>query len=184
MTLSFRRRPARPGYWPRLLLTLGTITLAALHLQQGWRLAIDSQWIRCMQDRRFLIDIRQVPRARDLAPGDRISFAIGPDQASLRPGWEIGRSMGKIVLAARPGIRITVGDTGVAFETPEGASYHYGTGLEAAAALGQPPDSFHRTLILREGELWVMGEMPWSLDSRYYGPIREEQITGRIVASW
>ena len=47
--------------------------------------------------------------------------------------------------------------------------------------LGVTPESFERAFTLGKGELFMMGDDPLSYDGRYYGPITDSQIVGRVL---
>ena len=43
----------------------------------------------------------------------------------------------------------------------------------------QERDRFYGQRLLKDGEWWMVGESATSLDSRYWGPLKEEQVVGR-----
>ncbi|UTH74235.1 signal peptidase I [Chromobacterium sp. IIBBL 290-4] len=57
----------------------------------------------------------------------------------------------------------------------------YVGGLNLSQALGKKPQDYARAFTLREGEYFLMGSQPYSYDSRYWGPIRHEEIIGRVL---
>ncbi len=82
-------------------------------------------------------------------------------------------------IVARSGDLVSESESGVAVN-----------GVPIPMSKPLPLDSFHRPLQpfmigdyrLKDGEVWVMGEMPKSFDSRYYGPISTRLILGYLKA--
>ena len=188
MTLTLTRLGFRPGLtWGHaakaLVLTVA-IGQGIAYLTTRYTVGIDSQWFRCLSESHFVIDTWRRPDQADIEPLDIVAFEMAPAQAMEVLGWKPGDRMAKRVLASEPGTRIDVRMDGVHFEEPDGRAWKFGRGLEAAEVLGEPPESFIRTIVLQPGELWVMGDMKYSVDSRYYGPIRASQINGTVVAAW
>lgn len=146
--------------------------------------AHDGQWFRCMEAEWFVVDQWADPDRDPVETLDVLAFNAGEAQAIDTLGWQEGMLMGKIALATEAGTEIKVGLEGVRFTDPTGRSWKYGRGLEAAEVLKTDPSEFVRTYTLQEGEIWMMGEMPFSVDSRYYGPITTDQVVGKVVARW
>ncbi|MGI9303500.1 MAG: S26 family signal peptidase [Gammaproteobacteria bacterium] len=48
--------------------------------------------------------------------------------------------------------------------------------------LGKRPADYIRDLTLSNGQYWAMGSHPRSFDSRYWGPVLEDQVIGRAYA--
>ncbi|WP_193085845.1 MULTISPECIES: S26 family signal peptidase [Halomonas] len=53
------------------------------------------------------------------------------------------------------------------------------TGLPYAEQAGLDPDDLVGQRTLNEGEYWVMGDTDYAFDSRYWGTIRHDQISGK-----
>lgn len=91
-------------------------------------------------------------------------------------------------VGARPGDRIVKrvmaieGDT-VKVESTE--LYINGSHTErlwlAKSIPGKKPGDFDRDITIGEGELFLMGSTKESFDSRYWGPIKREQILGSAI---
>jgi hypothetical protein len=190
MNLTLARLGFRPGLtWghaAKALVLTAAIGQGIAYLSERYVLGIDSQWFRCLSESHFVIDTWRLPDASEIEPLDIVSFEMTDRQAMAPLGWKAGDRMAKRVLASEPGTRIDVREDGVHFQEPgpAGRSWKFGRGLEAAEVLGQPPETFIRQFVLQPGELWVMGDMKYSVDSRYYGPISADQINGTVVAAW
>jgi type IV secretory pathway protease TraF len=55
-------------------------------------------------------------------------------------------------------------------------------GIALAKPLGLPPSDVQREYTLADGEYFVGGYHPKSYDSRYFGPIHQNQIRGTSYA--
>jgi len=168
----------------QFLLLCAAIGAPMVYAADRYTVGIDNQWFRCMAEKYFVIDHHDVRDEGTLRPLDIIAFQMSEDQAMRELDWTPGETMVKRVLATEPGTVIEVTLEGVAFTEPSGRNWTFGKGLEAADILGAHPDDFVRTVVLSEGEFWAMGDMPYSVDSRYYGPVKIEQLTGTAVLKW
>lgn len=188
MNLTLARLGFRPGLtWAhaaKALVLTAAIGQGIAYVSARYIVGIDSQWFRCLSESHFVIDTWRRPTAADIEPLDIVSFEMTERQAMAPLGWKAGDRMAKRVLASAPGTLIDVRADGVHFQEPGGRSWTFGRGLEAAEVLGQPPESFIRQFVLQPGELWVMGDMKYSVDSRYYGPISATQINGTVMVAW
>lgn len=147
------------------------------------RIGYDGQWFRCMEDSWFIYRTWNEPPAAGPELLTVVAFEMAEAQAQASLGWAVGDTMIKRVLAG-PGTTVTVSAGGVLFEDPDGRDWRLGRGLEAADLIDVDVEALERTITLGPGEYWMMGDMPYSVDSRYYGPVRLEQLTGNVVASW
>ncbi|PZQ48803.1 MAG: hypothetical protein DI556_13390 [Rhodovulum sulfidophilum] len=172
------------GYLLRLGVTIGVVAAGSLYISARYTFAVDGQWFRCMAEKYFVIDRWRPKDPSEIRPLDVLAFEMSDRQAYAALDWRAGDGMAKRVLATIPGTRIEVGLDGVRFVEPGGRSWEFGLGLEAAATLGRAPEEFARVVVLEPGQLWMMGDMKYSVDSRYYGPIDVAQVTGKVVASW
>lgn len=177
-------KPLTAGHLARLSLTIAAVAAGSLYVSARYSFAVDGQWFRCMAEKYFVIDRWQPEDPAGIRPLDVIAFVMDERQAIAALDWRAGEVMAKRVLATVPGTRIEIGPEGVHFEEPGGRSWDFGLGLEAAATIGRTPEEFVRVEILEPGEVWMMGDMKYSVDSRYYGPIDVTQVTGKVVASW
>lgn len=117
--------------------------------------------------------------------GDYVSFPFKPSQEWLRTRYGDDRIFTKMVKGV-------AGDTVYADDNRTVKLCHVGyDGSQTCEELGQVLefDSVGRKMTpwvpanhqytLREGEVWVYAPHKKSLDSRYYGPIRTETISGK-----
>ena len=159
-----------PGPWRPFIVkaVMATAVLFAgfTHVAARYRLGIDWQVERCLPDTRaVLIDLQSsLPGRHEL-----IAFrGLG-----LEPFFEDGMPMVKI-LAGLPGDRVEIAPASTTVNGIEVAA-----GLHLAADLGHAPEAFSRGFIVPPGAFFVVGLSKTSFDSRYFGPIREEQILGK-----
>jgi conjugal transfer pilin signal peptidase TrbI len=161
--------------WPvfarRLVLLCFLVGAPLAYLGTRYRLGIDWQTDRCLPDTSvYLIDRwNRVPLKEGL-------YAF--EARGLTPWYADGTRMLKR-LTGMPGEVVEVNHHGIQVETRQ-----IGEGLVLAAQLGQPPEAFHRTHILDEGQYWFSGDAPTSFDSRYWGPVSGEQLLGRAWPLW
>ncbi len=57
--------------------------------------------------------------------------------------------------------------------------------VQSVDSAGRPLDHVSgRSFLLGEEQLWLFSPHPLSWDSRYYGPVNERQVRGRLIALW
>jgi type IV secretory pathway protease TraF len=127
-------------------------------------------------------------RVNSFHDGDYVSFPFKPAQEWLRARYGVASVFTKQVKGE-------AGDTVYSDDQQNLKVCHPAKQGEqpACEAIGtaQKVDSLGRELTawvpanhqytLREGELWVFGPNPRSLDSRYYGPIRSVAVEGKAT---
>ena len=76
-------------------------------------------------------------------------------------------------VAALPGDRVDVDEQGMHVNGRTLAD-----ALLLTSTLNKPIEAFVRSDVVHPGQYWVLGTSPDSFDSRYWGPIRQDQIVG------
>ncbi len=146
-------------------LVLGVTVIAMAVFGSWFGVFIDASELRCLPERVYL----GYPKTRESRLGDIVSF-MADDRMAM--GLFRGHRLGKIVMA-KAGDRVVSDARGV---------FINGTFIAARnpISLGKLKDR-HLTpvdmdRVLEPGELFVMGTLPRSFDSRYWGVIKEGVI--------
>ncbi|RWR30543.1 signal peptidase I [Sinirhodobacter populi] len=150
-----------------------------------FQFGIDDQVYRCLPERFYIIDTYSRPKAEDIKRGAYIAIRMTADQSPKGATWGAGARMIKRVVATHPGDTMHVRKDGVSFTSADGTeTWKHGTALEVAKDFGWDEDMFVRDSTLKPGEMFMMGDNFKSYDSRYYGPVNEDQIYGTVVWAW
>lgn len=145
-----------------------------------YTIGLDTQDARCLNEWFYVIDTWRKPTAAEIRRDDYVAVRLTAAQTPRGALWQPGQVMVKRAEASQPGDVVTVTEAGVQFR--RGAdTWRHGTGLEAARMIGSTPEAFERTLTLEPGQVFLMGDHQNSYDGRYYGPVSEQQIVGRVV---
>jgi type IV secretory pathway protease TraF len=145
-----------------------------------YKVGLDTQEYRCLDEWVYIIDTWDVPDADDVKRDDYVAISLTAEQTPANALWQPGQVMVKRAVATDEGDVAHISAEGISFSHgPE--IWAHGTALEAATSLGHAPEFYERDIALKDGELFMMGDRVKSYDSRYYGPISEEQIVGRVV---
>lgn len=124
---------------------------------------------KCLEERVFLIDTKAMP-SRD----DFIAFRT----ENLEPWFKKEVPVVKM-LRAVPGDHVEVADDVRVNSVVRGQLTPI-----VMEKLGKKPSEFRRDEVVPDGKYWVMGTLPRSLDSRYWGYINRDQIIGKAYAIW
>ncbi|WP_075881776.1 signal peptidase I [Vreelandella massiliensis] len=158
---------ARKAFFVKAVLALAVMTSGGSYLIDRFTFGADTARNRCLADyRTFLVDHHEHDVARD----DLVAFHA----QGIEPIFENGTLIAKYVRGV-PGdvVEITqdhdVVINGKVIES--GLSYAYGVNLDPQDLIGR--------MVIPEGEFWVMGDTDHSFDSRYWGTITHEQISGK-----
>lgn len=166
------------------LLSLAAIIVAcsgvSLYASSRYMIGYDDQTHRCLDEKFFVIDKWKKPTIQSLERYDLVAVAMREDQRPEHALWSEGQVMVKRLLASQVGDKMKVESDGVIFENSS-EKWEWGTALEASEMLRLDADDLERTITLQNGEFFLMGDKPFSYDSRYYGPANENQIIGRVV---
>jgi len=167
----------------KAVLVLGSIFAFYIYVAERYTFGIDSQKERCLNYRYFLIDRWQRPTAAELSKDELLAVHLTEKQRPPTARWTTDVVMVKRVVASEPGTIASVRRTGISF-THDGKTWTHGTALETARRLGHPEEFYERDFVLGVGQFFFMGDNPHTYDSRYYGPLDEEMIVGRVVWAW
>jgi conjugal transfer pilin signal peptidase TrbI len=135
----------------------------------NYKIYIDNEEIRCMEERLY-IGYPQ-PKGQSLGKGQIVRF--NPGQIYMFGLFQNHTVAKKI--AGLPGDLIQTRGNDVFINNKLAGSYNPIV-MEKLKAKGLTPLSFNK--ILEPGEVFVMGDLPRSFDSRYWGPIKQEHISG------
>ena len=172
-------RRARNAAWWRRGLMKAAIAFAAVWVgvylplslaEERYRLGFDASERRCLPQWLFVVDLKD----RDVSRGDYVAFRSG----QMEPHYPNGTLIVKI-LAGLPGDVATVDDRGATVAGVDWGPLHYLQPGQRLAEAGQTLEDYRRSETIVAGKYWVMATLPASYDSRYWGPIDEEQIVGR-----
>lgn len=172
--MIWRLRPPRKPwavFGLQCLVVLGVILLGGKWLLAHYSLGLVPGDIpRCLPGRLYLIAKGQLPQRRL----DLVAFTTTEQQ---RP-YPVGRRFVKIV-AGLPGDRVEIDANcrGALY----GPDYAYSFALEAPVLrrLGRECRDFQASYVIPEAYFFVMGTLPDSFDSRYWGLVAAAQVVGR-----
>jgi len=167
-------------YGVRLGVLLAGLAATATYAASRYTVGLDTQDTRCLDEWVYVIDTWDRPKAEEVGRDDYLAVVLTAGQTPHAAKWPLNQVMVKKALATAPGDEIEVTTAGVLFRHGSEAWSH-GTALAAAWLLGASPERFVRSFTLAPGQLFMMGDNPLSYDGRYYGPISETQIVGRVL---
>lgn len=143
-----------------------------------YQFAFDQQQNKSLFVSKFLIDTYVRPTVQDLSYGEIVVFAL-PDEhwPDIAPWPKDMVFMKRVVGLPGDSVRIgehvtSVNDQGVAI------------GLDLSEKLSRDPADFRRVYTVQPNHFLPMGDSLDSYDGRYYGPLHEDNIRGRVVLSW
>lgn len=146
-----------------VILLVAVTYIASVKLGSPYTIGFDNQKIPCMPWRVFLLDAR---RPVQISTGDIVSF---------RPG-NIGRGLDGELLVKR--VRAVAGDQ---ITIRDDLLYINGEPIDKLwlmKTLGHPPGSLDKSYVVPAGSYFVVGTARESYDSRYWGTLRLDQVTG------
>lgn len=135
-----------------------------------YKIGIDPQNERCLPNNFiYLIDFKDLKLERN---------AIYAFHAKgLNPLFKDGTRMLKI-LVALPGDTVEINKN---YEILVNGTF-ITSGLQQTERIGRSKDSFIGKTVLKENQLWFLGESINSFDSRYWGAANTDQLIGRAYA--
>jgi conjugal transfer pilin signal peptidase TrbI len=147
-----------------VLLTSGLL-LAGLVVVSHYGIGVDVQKQQCLPYRVFLLEKGTVPSRR----GEFVVFRADDRMAPFfRPGQMFIKE-----LAGLPGDDVTVQKGSVA------VNGEYRGHLDLLGKLGRKTEDYERAEKVPAEKMWVMGTLPRSFDSRYWGYVDRWQVIGR-----
>lgn len=164
----------------KLAAMIGAIGAVTVYVGERYTVGLDTQTNRCLPEWIYIIDTWDRPAASEVEKDDYIAVVLTDAQIPKNALWKSGQVMVKRAMATKPGDHVSITKDGVQFER-DGVKWTHGTALEAAKLLGHTEDDYVRSITLKDGELFLMGDNPMSYDGRYYGAANENQILGRVL---
>lgn len=147
--------------------SLGIILVSGAYLGERYTLGADPQANRCLADyRTFVVDHHQHDISRD--------HLVAFHAQGLAPIFEDGTLIAKYVRGV-PGDHVEVTEDHEVRINGEVIE----AGLPYASTIGMAEEAFVGSMTIPEGEFWVMGDTDYSFDSRYWGTISYDQVSGK-----
>ena len=167
-----RASPQKRMKWFLMTVLLGALAVGAeVWFYHHYRIAWDRQIIKCMDYRFLLVDLKDRALERD----GLYAFKAGKQSV---PIFTEGTLVGKY-LKGLPGDEVEVRSEEVILINGK----EVGRGMPHLAGMTDDQRrKYFGKRCLGEDEYWMMGTKPLSFDSRYWGPIRSEQIVARAYA--
>jgi conjugal transfer pilin signal peptidase TrbI len=150
-----------------LVLTIITVMVFA----KFFPLFIDTSELRCLPERVYI----GYPKTRDTAVGDIVSFVSTERQTF---GIFRGHRLAKIVMA-KAGDRVTSNEQGVSIN---GKFIAVRSEISLQKLKDRKLTPLNMDRVLEPGEIFLMGTMPRSFDSRYWGVIHEQDVDRFVKA--
>lgn len=168
-----RRRATKRDYLRGALQTtlVVIISVGALYgFKSRYQIGVNTQLdLQCLPYDVFLIDFKD----QALSRGDFIAFHARGMAPYIPDGTVIIKE-----LAGVPGDRVVV-DKGVVIVNDANRGE-----LDLVEKLNASAEHYSRNETVPDGKMWVMGTLPRSFDSRYWGYVEPDQIIGRAYALW
>ncbi len=149
---------------------IGIASLIYWYGSSTFQVVVPTQAERCLKHSYFIHKMTDV-----FNRGDLVSFTLPRD---LPPFFEKGQKFMK-VLAAVEGDKVTITTLGTTVLTSDGDSIYYPN--DATAMLNKlqlTPDAFSHSFTVPDGQLFVLGTTQNSYDSRFWGTVPQQQVTG------
>ena len=152
-------------------LSLGLVLLAGALFFDRYGIGIDKQVVKCLPYTVYLFDKKD----QDIQKGDYFVYIAD----GMEPVIADGRRAVKKA-AAVAGDRVSVSPE---ITTVNGEEWENGQ-LMDPKNVDLDQESLTRTITLQEGEIFAMGTLTTSYDSRYIGPIQSSQVRARAIPIW
>lgn len=150
-----------------LLLVVLTAYYYVEYLSDRYRIMIDDQVLACFPFKVYLVDLHQ----RDIDVGQIAVFSAKGAEPYIADGQNIGK-----MVVARDGQTVNIDEIQV--EGPQFTVKNMPL-FAITQKTGRDPLDFIGTRTVPENELFVMGNLPQSYDSRFWGTVKPEQVVGR-----
>lgn len=160
--------------WPRFFIQ-GFLIIGLLYGLWWWftshYVIVISRGKPCLPGRIYLVN----HQAQKIGRGDLIMFVTDDRTA---PYYPAGTKFVKLVFGL-PGDRVKI-DAGGQLQI-NGRDYHFESALEPEVVhlLDREISDFVLDLRIPQGSYFVMGTLPDSYDSRYWGLVKEKQVIGK-----
>lgn len=160
--------PKQRLHWLLWTVVLSTLSVGAeVWFYNNYRIAWDRQILRCIDARFLLVDLKEKEVERDKL------YAYTSKQSA--PIIADGSLVGKYVRGV-PGDMIEIHDDDTVWINGQKVA----AGMPHLRGMTeQQKKKFYGSRVLKDGEYWMMGTKYLSFDSRYWGPIKEDQIVAR-----
>ncbi len=169
ITQSLMTGMNKPFLVKATLVTLLTVT-TVYSCSQHYMIGVDPQKkIKSSPFTVFLIDKKN----HALAYNQYIAFHIKGAEPYFKEGTLFAK---KVVGMAGDQVTIKNG-----YQSINGQGHKF---VHLHKTLKKNPEDFDVDLTLPDGQIWVNGTTPYSLDSRYLGPVSMEQVVGRAYPLW
>ena len=159
--------------WLVLVVIFASVCVAAQYcFYKFWNIGIDTQRYKCIDHTVYIISKTDRYPVRDQI------FAV--ESLGAEPAIPDGSLMAKYI-RGMPGDTVTITtDQKILINGKQ-----VGEGLyHLKGASPEVLKKFIGSRVLQADEYWVMGTLPRSFDSRYYGPVSSRQIKGRVYAAF
>lgn len=162
-----------PGYLMNLMAITVIVMIVCIEgVLSFWTLGFTTQVTKCLPGDAYLVT-KIVPQT--IRRGETIAYR----SQGLAPLLPDGATVIKKV-AAVPGDVVSVNGDGVWIN----GSLWGPLNEKVLRNTGRTIAQLERTFVVRPGELVVLGTLPRSYDSRYWGPIRNSQLIGTARNLW
>lgn len=135
-------------------------------------IAIPAQAASCLNSTIFLVNFERQPKVER---GEIVAFSFVGETPVLKTGDKVLK-----LVAAIPGDVVKVTEHALYINNvkhPKAKSMS-----KNLNTLGHPASKYAREVVLKDREYFVIGETADSYDSRFWGTIKHEQITGKAYA--
>lgn len=158
------------SFFIKLSLLISLMLVLGCGFINRYKIGIDPQNERCLPNNFiYLIDLKDLKLERNA------TYAF--HAKGLSPLFKDGTRMLKI-LVGLPGDTVEINKNHEILVNGKVIT----SGLQQAERIGKSKDSFIGKAILKQNELWFLGESINSFDSRYWGAAKKNQLIGRAYA--
>lgn len=158
----------RKSFLIKAILTFFLIFGSFQYFMDNYRIGIDEQEVRCLEDHKyFIVHLKNKEPVRD-----QITAYIAQ---GLSPFFEDGVMMAKII-TGMPGDHVEINEDGVYINGDLKAK-----GFALSGTKLPPAETFFTSYVIPDDHYLMLAPAPTSYDGRYWGLIERTQIVGKAV---
>lgn len=162
-----KEKASTASFLTKSIVSLAVVLVVGSYLFDRYRIGIDNQVVKCLPWTIFLVDTYNT----QIESGDYFAYHA----ARMEPVVPDGQWAAKQA-AAVTGDHVSLSRSETLINGVPRNDGH----LYDVPSLDLDYEALTRELVVGEDEIFGMGTLPTSYDSRYVGPIQQQQVIGRV----